>query len=1070
MNKLFIFAIVILFNIEGNAQSTELLRFPAVNSNGTLVSFSYQGDIWTVPVTGGKASRLTIHEAYEGNPVFSPDGKEIAFSGARFGNNDIFIIPTSGGLARRLTFHSGSDNIASWTQPDKILFSTNREFRQIERPSEIYSINPNGGTESRVLDAVGFDPVLSPDGRFMAFVRGDINPVARQEYQGSSNRELWIYDNNNKSYNKLPGSSFNDILPQWSGNNTLYYLSSEGGVYNLYRQKLDLNGKASGKTEKLTSYNDESIRAFSLSTDGKTIVFEKDVHLYIMKTDKSNVQVMNIETEADERLDPTEMKSFTRELTDYAVSPNGDLIALSVRGEIFIREDDKEKSRSVNISNHPYRDIEPVWLNDSILLFTSDRNNGNYNIFLAKSSDTTQTNLFKTLKLQIIQLTNTAEDESAASISPDGKKMAYIRGKGTLIIADITNEGKITNETILNDSWAPEQGLVWSPDSKWVAYSQNDLYANEEVFIQPADNSARPVNVSMHPRTDRHPKWSADGSKLGFISERSAGKSEDIWFVWLKKEDWEKATQDWQDKAKDDEDDIKPKSEKGKKAVAEVKIDFPKIHERVIQVTNFPGNESDFLISKDGDTFYYTTSSTSSKGRDLYSIKWDGKILKEITKGGSDPGNLSLTKDAKYIYYTKQGSLSRVESKGGTSESLAFNAKMKIDYTAERNQIFEEAWRTIRDGFHDPKFHGHDWNKLRVKYKDRCISASTENDFRDMFNLMLGELNSSHMGLRVPERTETQKESTGLLGTELIPVNNGMKVNHVIPESPADKAASKLNQGDIITAINGHLISKGENFYNLLNGLANERVLLTVVNDAQQSREVAIRLTESISTNLYDEWVENRKKLVEKYSAGRLGYIHIKGMDFPSFEVVEREFTAAGYGKDGLVIDGRYNGGGSTTDFLMAILNYKQHAYTIPRGASDNPERDKLKFRDYYPTGERLVYAAWMKPSIALCNEGSYSNAEIFAHAYKSLGIGKLVGLPTNGSVISTGGKALLDGSFVRLPLRTWFTKSTDKNQELGPAIPDIIVENQPDWISKGTDNQLKGAVDELMKQLNTGK
>ena len=236
----------------------------------------------------------------------------------------------------------------------------------------------------------------------------------------------------------------------------------------------------------------------------------------------------------------------------------------------------------------------------------------------------------------------------------------------------------------------------------------------------------------------------------------------------------------------------------------------------------------------------------------------------------------------------------------------------------------------------------------------------------------------------------------------------------------------------------------------------NEKILLSVANAEGKKREVVIRPAASLVNNLYEEWVENRKKMVEKFSNGRLGYIHIRSMDFPSFEVVEREFTAAGFGKEGLIIDVRYNGGGSTTDYLMTILNYKQHAYTIPRGASDNLERDKKQFRSNYPIGERLVYAAWTKPSIALCNEGSYSNAEIFAHAYKTLGIGKLVGVPTNGSVISTGGKALLDGSFVRLPGRGWFVKATDKNEELGPAVPDIIVENKIDWISKGTDDQLK--------------
>jgi C-terminal processing protease CtpA/Prc len=335
-----------------------------------------------------------------------------------------------------------------------------------------------------------------------------------------------------------------------------------------------------------------------------------------------------------------------------------------------------------------------------------------------------------------------------------------------------------------------------------------------------------------------------------------------------------------------------------------------------------------------------------------------------------------------------------------------------------------------------------------------------------MFNLMLGELNASHMGLTVPDRAETQRESTGLLGAELMPQNTGMLVTHVVPETPADRTASKLKEGDVIVQINGQSVTGNANFYELLNGLVNEKVVAQVMGTDKQTREVVIRLTNSISDNLYQEWVNDRKKMVDKLSGGRLGYIHIRGMNFPSFEVVEREFTAAGYGKDGLVIDVRYNGGGSTTDYLMTILNYKQHAYTIPRGAVNDLEKEKNKYKDYYPIGERLVYAAWTKPTVALCNEGSYSNAEIFSHAYKGLGIGKLVGLPTNGSVISTGGKSLMDGSFVRLPGRAWFTKGTDINQELGPAIPDILVENEPNWIAAGTDKQLETAVQVLMKDL----
>lgn len=1051
------------------AQSNLLLRQPAINKDGSLVAFSFQGDIWSVPSAGGKASRLTIHDAYESNPVFSPDGKQIAFSGARFGNNDVFVMSAEGSMPKRLTFHSGADNIASWTQPDKILFSTNREFRQIERPNEVYAISPKGGTESRVLDAVGFDPVLSPDGRFLAFVRGDINPVARQAYKGSSDRDIWLYDTKNKAYQQLPGFETNDVFPQWGNSSTLYFLSSESGTYNIYRLKLDANGKATGKPEKLTNYKDESIRAFSVSADGGSIVFEKDMNLYTMKTDKGSAQKLNVVISADDRMDATEQKTFTNGANSFAVSPNGKLIAFSVRGEIFLKEADKERTRSINVSEHAYRDIEPTWLNDSTLLFTSDRANGNFDMYMVRSIDTTQRNLFKSMKHSAVQITKTIGDEKSLTVSPDNKKIAYVRGRGTFVVADISPDGKLTNEKILSDSWDSPGGIAWSPDSKWLAYSISDLYFNEEIFIQAADNSTKPVNITMHPRSDYSPVWSADGSKLGFISGRSAGRSDDVWFVWLKKEDWERETQDWEEQ---DKPEPAPAAKgNDKKAPKPVKIDFDKIHERIVRVTSFPGDEGGLAISKDGETFYYTTNSNTARGRDLYSIKWDGKDLKEITKGGTNPSGVTMDREGKYLYFARMGgALSRLDLKTNATEPLPYQAKMKIDYTAERTQVYEEAWRTIRDGFYDPQFHGNDWVKLHDKYKGRSINASTSNDFRDMFNLLLGELNSSHMGMTVTDRVETQREATGLLGTELVPVSGGVKVARVVPGTPADKEKSKLNAGDVITAVNGQAVSDNDNFYDLLNGLVNERVLLNVRGADGKSKEVVIRLTASIISNLYDEWVDNRKKLVEKYSKGRLGYIHIKGMDFPSFEVVEREFTAAGYGKEGLVIDVRYNGGGSTTDYLMTILNYKQHAYTIPRGASENLEKDKLKFKDYYPIGERLVYAAWTKPSIALCNEGSYSNAEIFSHAYKSLGIGKLVGVPTNGSVISTGGKGLMDGSFVRLPGRGWFTKATDKNQELGPAIPDIIVENQPDWIATDNDNQLKTAVDELLKQIDGKK
>ena len=211
MKKLSIIIMLIILVSTNYAQDNLLIRFPALNNDGSKIAFSFQGDIWTVPSSGGKATRLTIHEAYESNPIFSPDGKEIAFSGARYSNNDIFVIPTEGGTAKQLTYHSSNDLISSWSTDDNILFSTSREYDRIERPQEIFSISSKGSTEQRILDAVGFEPILSPDGRFLAFVRGDINPIHRKDYRGSSVRTIWLYDTKNKNYIQLPGFETNNI-------------------------------------------------------------------------------------------------------------------------------------------------------------------------------------------------------------------------------------------------------------------------------------------------------------------------------------------------------------------------------------------------------------------------------------------------------------------------------------------------------------------------------------------------------------------------------------------------------------------------------------------------------------------------------------------------------------------------------------------------------------------------------------------------------------------------------------------------------------------------------------------
>jgi len=309
----------------------------------------------------------------------------------------------------------------------------------------------------------------------------------------------------------------------------------------------------------------------------------------------------------------------------------------------------------------------------------------------------------------------------------------------------------------------------------------------------------------------------------------------------------------------------------------------------------------------------------------------------------------------------------------------------------------------------------------------------------------------------------TQNNRSGLIGTELEPHSSGVKITRILHDSPAYKPDSRLFVGEIIQKVNGEDITPKTDFDALLDETAGDRVLLQVQDSAGKTREVLIWPVSSLANELYEDWVRERKRLTDEYSKGRLGYIHIQGMDWRSFERFERELMAAGYGKEGIVIDVRYNGGGWTTDYLMAILTVRQHSYTIPRGAAEDLEKEHKKFKEYYPYGERLPFAAWTKPSVTLCNESSYSNAEIFSHAYKELGLGKLVGKPTYGAVISTGAYNLMDGSYVRMPFRGWFVKSSGLNMKNGPAVLDVVLDLSPDYKTKGVDEQLKKAVEVLL-------
>ena len=1054
---------IVLFLILGSyafAQNS-LLRYPALSPDGQQMAFSYQGDIWVMNMETKIPQRITIHEAYDKYATWSPDGQQIAFSSNRYGSEDIFVINADGSNLKRLSYHPSNDKVNSWNQKDRIVFETRRITAQVERDQEIFYISPKGGEAVKLMEALGSGAIESPDGSMVAFVRGSCR-ITRQAYQGSANRDIWLYHKDHKTYTQLTSNNYNEFFPKWKNNEELYYISSNGShQYQLMELRIGDN-KANINPEPLSTFKDFGLRYFSYAPLKKQIVMESGNNLLLLDIQNNKTKNLSLKMDFESRKNLVEYKTYTGDISDFQISPNGKYLLSTIRGNIFISQAKTKDSFTKTLTDDAFNNFAPTWLNDSCIIFIGNQN-GKSEVFMLQSSDPQQVDIFKSLKHTITQVIKKKEDINEIILSNQRNRLAFIVGQGKLILADINENAQLKNEMIMSDEWATPSGVCWSPDDQYIAYSKTNLDFNKEIYIQKAAPSSSPVNVSMHPRTDISPSWSPDGKKLAFSSIRNNGNY-DIWYVWLQKKDYEKTMNEW--KLSNGEEDSKVSKKDKKDATVEVKIDFDQIYNRLYQLTSLPGMESNPIFTDDGQFIYFTSNSNEDGKTDLYKIRWDKKEVKAITKKGKAGRSMKLSPDGKYLYLlNKGGKPGRLKIAGDKMENIPIKAQANIDHQAIRYQVFNQGWEVINQGFYDPKFHGVNWEDMKDKYQPIALNASTDDDFRAIFNWMLGEVNASHMGLYGPGGARKKAEKPALLGIEYTSEKEGLKVTKILNYSPAYKEESRLMLNDMITKVDGQTVNDHTNIYQILANKGDQAILMNI-NRNGEDLEIIIRPSGSLDKAKYNDWVETNRKMVAEYSNGDLGYLHIRSMGWPSFELFERDLMAAGYGKKGILIDVRYNGGGWTTDYLMAVLTVKQHAYTVPRGATKDLEKEHKNFRNHYAYGERLPFASWTKPSIALCNESSYSNAEIFSHAYKSNQLGTLVGKPTFGAVISTGGKGLMDGGFIRLPFRGWYVKDSDANMELVPATPDVLVDLLPDSRSKGKDEQLKKAVDILLKQL----
>lgn len=643
-------------------------------------------------------------------------------------------------------------------------------------------------------------------------------------------------------------------------------------------------------------------------------------------------------------------------------------------------------------------------------------------------------------------------------ISPNGQRLALLETRGDVVVLDLeSGEAR----TVL-ESWDDPQ-MSWLADSRHLLLALADLDFNGDVRLLDVDAEpgTETVNITRHPDLDYYPSISADGKVLAWCSDSAGVNWEyDVWMVYLDR-DLEAMT-GWEREAYFEQASKDVKAPKHDDEVEPLELDLEETWLRSRRVTTHAGSETWSMVTPSGDRILYVGTVDGDRG--VWSVKTIGGDRKKIVSGGVSDLRMSL--DGTKLTYVSGGRAYHVKTSGGSPDAVSFDATQRVDVAAEQAQKWREAMHLLGERFYHPTLKGLDWEGLTGRYGSLATGTTTSQAFNRLANLMFGELDGSHLGMSGGASFSAPSDRTGYLGIEMDPTETGYTITRVLPGGPASGGPRALGVGDVVTAVEGRALV-GDDGVHLdwraaMKDTSGEEVLFDVTRADGTAERLIIRTTThgTIRNLRYEDEVRQRRAIVDEASEGRLGYLHIRGMSMPSVRDFERDLYAAAHGKDGLVIDVRDNGGGSTTDILLASLTAPRHAFTVPRGA----DYDTVP-RDAYPRDRRLIYG-YSRPIIVLINENSFSNAEIFAHSIRNSNRGRLVGEATFGGVISTGSASLIDGTRIRMPFRGWYLPD-ETDMENNGAVPDVFVPRLPGDEHAGVDAQLERAVSELLSDID---
>ena len=1059
---LFLFASLITF-----AQGTRLLRQPDISD--THVTYTYGSDIWVSELNSNEAKRITSTAAVESNPYFSPDGNWIAFNSNRAGSNNVYIVSKDGGEPKRLTWHPSSSTVRGWTNDGKhILFANDRETAP--RPyNRLYTISIEGGAPKLLTKQWSHDGSYSPNGKQLVIDKMDRWDVEWRAYRGGQNTPLIILDLDSQNEVLLPNESTTDIQPMWLGDK-IYFLSDRDLVSNIWTFN-----PATKAISQITKFKGSDIKWLSGNDD--RLVYERDGYLHSMNIATGKSTQLNMNVVGDFPWAETKWEDVSNSTRSSSLSPNGKRAIMQSRGDIFTVPVEFGDSRNITESSGT-ADRRPIWSpkGDKIAWF-SDTDRKGYALMLSDQDGLSQP--------EAISIAESKLGWSPAW-SPDGKNIAFVDDDVRLRLINLETKKVKTFDIGGNNLERGSIELKWSPDSNWIAYEKSGSNNFRQVYIYSIEKDiTKPIT---DPFADSFsPAWDLNKKQLYFLASTdvalgsgwantSAMTSDPVYAAYIINLDANddspfKPKSDEEDvKEEDDEKDDEKKEEKDTKEKKEDKektmlIDFEDIGRRTLALP-MPSRNYGSIIAGPKGSMFISEYVPNGRGAILHKFSLEEQESKEFTTGAS---SVSVTSNGKHMLARLNGDWKVIKTGGANAKAakrLKVNLQMKLDRSAEWEQMFEEAWRYERDYFYDPNIHGRDWKVVYKRYAPLVPYIKHRADLTYILDQVNGELSVGHSFVFGGDYPNVDRSTSGLLGADMVTNNSQWQIQRIYTTEnwnpgltgPLDAPGLNIKEGHYIVGINGNEIKAGDNFYKHLDGASGKQTILHI-NDKPEFKGHWTEIVKPIrSENSLRQrtWVEDNRRLVDKLSNGRLGYVWVPNTGGGGFVSFNRYYFAQ-QDKEGAVIDERFNGGGLLDDYMVDLMTRSLRAGLTNEVPDGKPMR---------------LPAGILGPKVLLINELAGSGGDFFPWVFRQQNAGKLIGMRTWGGLVkSSTHYSLVDGGGLTAPDNAVFDPINNKwiAENIGVA-PDIEVRQDAKALSNGNDPQLERAIAELMKQLGIKK